>query len=140
MADETKQQSTTAPRDPSTAEFQRVEDFAEQYANNVRFERSSWDLKVIFGLLDQSVRPNVVRQFSSVTVSWPQAKLMAYYAFVNIMLHEFQETPIFLRKDLKPVSVDTFIPPNHPNPKALEARKQIQELHRILFGADDGKA
>ena len=34
--------------------YQRDEEFAYLYANNVRFESSAFDLKMIFGELDQS--------------------------------------------------------------------------------------
>ena len=37
--------------------FIRDPDFTSLYANNIRIERSVWDLKLIFGELDQSVLP-----------------------------------------------------------------------------------
>jgi hypothetical protein len=47
----------------SSAEtFRRDPDFATLYANNIRFEASVWDLKLLFGLLDLSKPTNIVEQ------------------------------------------------------------------------------
>jgi len=56
--------------------FARVEDFVNYYANNVQFEASSFDLKVIFGQLQQSHGTQVLQE-CAVTVPWVQAKLLS---------------------------------------------------------------
>jgi hypothetical protein len=43
-----------------TPHFVKSEDFREVYANQVSFEPSTWDLKINFGLLDQSTTPHTV--------------------------------------------------------------------------------
>ena len=80
-----KKNETRQPKQPivtpvtakSPLEFRRAtEDFAELYANNVRFESSLWDLKLIFGQNDQSLGPNVVVQHTAITIPWPQVKVL----------------------------------------------------------------
>jgi hypothetical protein len=70
--------------------FERDEDFTSLYANNVQFEGSAWDLKVIFGQLDQSRDPLVVEQHTAITMAWGQAKITAYYMAVNVILTQSQ--------------------------------------------------
>jgi hypothetical protein len=62
------------------------EDINVAYANNVFFEGTIWDLKLIFG--EVSARSNTVGWHTSVTIPWAQAKLMQYYLAVNIEAHE----------------------------------------------------
>jgi hypothetical protein len=75
------------PGTPADVVFRRDEDFVELYANNVRFEPSAWDLKMIFGQLDQSETPNFVSQHTAVSIPWIQAKLCAYFLVVNTVLN-----------------------------------------------------
>jgi len=68
----------------SQSQFERDEDFLPVYANNVLFEPSVWDLKMIFGQLDQSEGKAVVEQHTAVTIPWAQAKVLSYYLQVNL--------------------------------------------------------
>src|ERR1700733_9457104 len=56
------------------------------YANNVFFEPSIWDLKLIFG--EFSGRADAVDWHTSITLPWAQAKLLHYYLGLNISIHE----------------------------------------------------
>ncbi len=76
------------------ATFVRDDDFEELYANNVRFESTVLDLKMIFGKSDQHSGSEVVRQHTAVTLPWPLVKTVAYYLAVNILVHETQNGPI----------------------------------------------
>jgi hypothetical protein len=64
------------------------EDFASEYANHVQFELSAWDLKLIFGQLEQSLAPNAVVQHTAITLPWPQIKIMTYLLQINLAVHE----------------------------------------------------
>jgi hypothetical protein len=55
-------------------DFQRVDDFNSYYANNIQFEWSQFDLKLIFGQLDQSAGKVRVEQHSAVTRSLGSSK------------------------------------------------------------------
>lgn len=87
--------------------FERTDDFASCYANHVQYEASSWDLKLIFGQLDQSKHPLAVEQHTAITLPWTHAKIMAYFLIVNIMIHQGQDGMISMPP--------TVLPPR-PNP------------------------
>ncbi len=91
------------------------------YANNVLFEPSVWDLKMIFG--EFSARTNAVDWHTSITLPWAQAKLAHFYLGLNIALHEFNrglaaEVPI------------PMIPPEMPPvPEAEKNNPASQAMH-----------
>ena len=68
--------------------FEREEDFTTLYANNTQFEASAWDLKIIFGQLDQSKADALIQQHTAMTLSWTHAKLMAYFLLVNVIAQQ----------------------------------------------------
>ena len=79
------------PEQSTAIERSQTEDFRNTYANNVLFETSVWDLKMIFGQLDQRLGQNAVVQHTAVAVPWPQVKIMkAIGQFVKL-------TPLLMR-------------------------------------------
>jgi hypothetical protein len=70
------------------AVFKREDEFASLYANNVSYQPSVWDLKMLFGELDQSETPNLVRQHTAMTIPWLQVKLCAYYLLLHIIVNQ----------------------------------------------------
>jgi len=62
--------------------------FTEEYANNVFFEPSAWDLKLIFGQLDQQQGKNLIRQHTAMTLSWPQIKILSFWLRGYVEFHE----------------------------------------------------
>lgn len=112
---------------PPAVEFKRNEDFEALYANNVQAEISVWDLKVIFGMLDQSVVPNRVLQHTSVTVPWAQAKLFLYYLEVALYLHELQNGKVLIPPAIRPPDPSTVI--NVPGVSA-EAREHVSQIYK----------
>jgi hypothetical protein len=83
-----KHPSSSTPVEPTQPSLQRVEGFASKYANNVRYEATVHDLKLIFGESDQAAGSEVVKQHTSITVPWTVAKLTRYYLDINLLLHE----------------------------------------------------
>lgn len=77
-------EATTGP------EHRRTPEFISRYANNVQFESSVWDLKLLFGELDQSTDPHAIQQHTSVILPWQQARLIAYFLIVNTTINEAQ--------------------------------------------------
>lgn len=79
-----------APDKPQTplATFEPDEQMYEAYANNVFYELSSWDLKLIFGQLDQRDGKVKVVQHSAITLPWPLVKLMVFWLRGQIEYHE----------------------------------------------------
>jgi hypothetical protein len=114
--------------------FSRDEDFASLYANNVQFETSVWDLKLIFGQLNQAKGTSVVEQHTAMSVSWLEAKLLAYFLTVNLVLHQTQNGEVKV-----PASV---IPPrpDASNPELDDTVKNmlvyLAWIHDQFFGAD----
>jgi hypothetical protein len=107
--------------------FKRDEDFESLYANHLAAEHSVWDLKVIFGILDQSVQPNQVVQHTSINLPWTQVKLAVYYLEAAIALQEFNNGKIVIPPSVlppDPATIDT--PEANAIPQAL--RDQIAQL------------
>ena|SRR5579862_6000309 len=102
-------------------EFRHSEKFVNAYANNVQIEVSGWDLKLIFGQLDQGSGKVTVEQHTAMTLPWATAKLFNYYFNVNVAAYELENGKIKLPPDALPVRVP---PPsgelaNNPMAKAF---------------------
>ncbi len=91
------------------SEFRRSEDFSSVYANNVQFQPTAWDLKLVLGELDQQGGRVTVEQHTCVTLPWLQVKLMNYYLGLNLAIHELQHGKIKVSNDLLPP-----VPPTPP--------------------------
>jgi hypothetical protein len=124
---------STAPtrRNPS---LQPSEDFSSAYANSVFLEPSTWDLKMIFGQLDQSVDPNVVEQHTAITIPWTQAKILSHFLRVQIAAFEVVHGKIALHRGILPPE------PSAPTkeilaeePKAQEIFDKLKKMHDELI-------
>ncbi len=116
----------------SAAPYERADDFSAVYANNVQFEASVWDLKIIFGLLEQSISPLAVKQHTSVNVPWAQVKLMAYYLQVNLVFHEAQHGRIPLPEGLIPPPPDDW-EKGSEDPVAKDIANFMRRLREEMF-------
>jgi hypothetical protein len=70
------------------AGFELADEVYEAYANHVYYEASSWDLKLVFGQMDQRERPAKIIQHSAITVPWPLVKIMIYWLKGHVEAHE----------------------------------------------------
>jgi|SoiMethySBSTD1v2_1073268.scaffolds.fasta_scaffold277225_3 hypothetical protein len=87
----------------TSIQFRRVEDFISRYANNVHFEISVWDLKLLFSELQQPPgEPAFVQQHTAITLPWVQVKLLALLLQVNIVAHETANGKIIVPANLLP--------------------------------------
>src|ERR1700691_3791765 len=77
---------TTKPA--TSGDVRRSEELVERYANHVSFEMSVWDLKLIFGQLDQQLGPQTVIQHTAMTLPWPQVKILHHILGSNLVVHE----------------------------------------------------
>jgi hypothetical protein len=99
-----------APDKPAAPapDFEFADQFYEAYANNVYLEASAWDLKLIFGQLDQSgqlipgERKIKIVEHSAITVPWTQAKLMLFWLRGQIEAHELVNGKVHLPPALIP--------------------------------------
>jgi hypothetical protein len=110
---------STEPLGQSGSTF---DELASDYANNVGFEFTVWDLKILFG--EYSDRIKGTDWHTSVTIPWAQAKLMLYYLKLNIDFYEAQEGKIRVPGSMLP-----------PEPPAPSANPDDQKLHEIIQAA-----
>lgn len=116
---------------PSTLTTVRDEDFTSLYASNVQFESTLWDLRLLFGEVD--VAQSKITQHTSMALSWPMAKLVAYYALVNVIFHQNNTGQIFIPTHLLPPRAD----PNEPSLDVAGKRvaAYLAWVHDQFFGA-----
>jgi hypothetical protein len=82
------EESNPKPVEPPQVTFQHTPNFISAYANNVRFESTVWDLRVIFGEIDQSSGAEVVHQHTAISLPWSLVRLVAFYMQFNLVIHE----------------------------------------------------
>src|ERR1039457_3310638 len=101
---DTMSESKPAVTPSDNPEFRHSADFAEVYSNNVQFESSVWDLRTVFGVLQQPKgEPAFVDQHTAVTLPWPQAKLLHYFLGVQLAAHEALNGKINIPASVLPV-------------------------------------
>src|ERR1039458_6259205 len=83
-------------------EYKRLPDdkFFEEYANNVFLEPTVWDLKLIFGNIDQAKGPNTVVQHSAIRLPWSQIKVGIYFLQFHLAVHEQLFGRVFVPKGI----------------------------------------
>ena len=119
----------TTPQAP--AEIRRATDLVSMYANNVHFELSVWDLKLIFGELHQHEGKEVVEQRLSVTLPWLQAKILSLFLQLHLAFYEAWQgkinVPPHMRPQLPSPDQET---PNDPSARAVTeaVRKKMEQL------------
>ena len=125
-----------APVSPQP-EFVKDEDFASLYANHVWFESSAWDLNLIFGQLEPSKGPNTVRQHTAIAISWMQAKLLAHFIEVNVVLHEGKSGKVEIPPYLRPPEISPLSADEDTDPVRRETNRRLRDLrHRFLESLD----
>ena len=80
------------------------------YANNVFIEESVWDLKILFGQLEQHTGRAEVRWHSAMTLPWSQAKILSYLLDAFIATYETTNGEIHVPEAVRP--------PRPPDPPA----------------------
>ena len=117
---------------PSPLKFERDEDFASFYANHVWYESSVWDLKLIFGQLDQSKGPNVITQHTAIALSWIQVKIMIYFLQVNLAIYEVHNGKVSIPASVVPPPPE-LTPELQKDPLAKAGREKVLQLHELLI-------
>jgi len=112
----------------SRLQLKRADDFESLYANNVRFESSVWDLKLLFGLLDQSAGGELIEIHTGMSIPWTTAKLMLYYLQMNIMGHELEEGKIKVNPRVYPQEIPPLDPTLAGNEMAKVARERAVKM------------
>ena len=118
----------SSPQRPPGSGIYRDEAYDSLYANNIQFEPSLWDLKLIFGQLDQSDGTKVA-QHTAITIPWMQAKLLAYFLEVNLAVHETDYGYIRLPPTVIPQAFD----PSTVTEALKPAWEYMAFMHRRFF-------
>lgn len=130
MTDKGKKESSEA-----TDSYQRIEEFYSDYANNIYLESSFWDLKLVFGQLDQSTSPVTTEQRAAVTIPWTQAKIFNYLLTVHLLAHEIANGAIVIPKSVVPPEMP---PPTEEQKKAdpgiQKFWEQMMRIREQFFG------
>jgi len=100
----------------------RSEDFFFDYANYVHMEHSAWDLKLVFGQLDQSATPASTELRSAITLPWLAVKVLAFYMTVNLRAFELTNGVIRVPKE----SLPAVLPP--PTEEQLKTAPNLTEF------------
>jgi hypothetical protein len=102
------------------------------YANNVRYEANIWDLRIIFGHLQE----DHIDWHTTITVPWAQVKLMTYYLRVNAAFHERGNDPVRIPVTMKP---DPPAPPTEDqlnDPSYMELFEAHRKIYTDTFGEE----
>jgi hypothetical protein len=116
-------------------EFFRIEDFEETYANNVQLESSAWDLKLIFGQLDQTGGKANIAQHTAVTIPWAQAKLLAYFLQANVFFQEKLHGKIIVPTSVLPPDPSIVFKEMAADPKTKDVVEYMQKLRDALVAS-----
>lgn len=112
------------------AETGEWDEIVPVYANNVKFEMTAWDLRIMFGqLMPISEGMGQVDWHTDVTIPWAQAKLMNLFLGMNIALYERENGKITIPPGVLPAPMSS--PPegvDTSNPDAIETFKMVQAL------------
>jgi len=106
-------------------------EYIERCANNLLFEASVWDLKLLFGQLDQNRHNDrvIISRHTAVTIPWMQAKIMAYFLVVNLALHQSEDGFIEVPERILPPKPQTEGPGINP-----DLAKYMTWIHEQFFG------
>lgn len=121
-------EKTSPPQMPEKKgiNYRRSEAFFQSYANNVYLLTSNWDLKLIFGELDQMQSPNLVVQNGSVTLPWAQVKVLAYFLSLQLTAHEAEFGRLVI-----PSSIIPEIPAQRPKGFENVPEETWQQLRKL---------
>jgi hypothetical protein len=125
------QAATTPP-----LKYERTEQFVSSYANSLILESTAWDIKLIFGLVEQVAgtmpAEAVVKQHLAVTIPWSHAKLALFWLRLQVEAAEASvKAKIPIRSDLLPPEVSQ-LPRLTPEQENDPSVKEFRELYRRI--------
>jgi hypothetical protein len=118
-----------------TAHVDRQNKFAVAYANNFHFEPSTWDLKIIFGQLEQHTGKSAVDWHTAITIPWLQVKLVAYFLRLQAVWNEIQNGPINIPASVLPDKPQAPTGELASDPRSVAFYEASTKLYEETFGA-----
>lgn len=131
---ENKKRDIQAPLGFPVLETQRTVDFVSRYANNVQIEASAWDMKLIFGLLDQRPAakefnaPAHVEQHTAINISWPEVKVLIFLMQLQLAGHEKENGKVKVPVNAIPPEPPTTLPDPFNTPENQAGLDMIRRL------------
>jgi hypothetical protein len=113
------------------ADIHRAPEFVNRYANHVVLQAAIWDVKMLFGQLDQTVGKNAVVQDTAVTLPWTQVKIFSYLLQQQLIAHELQFGRIIVPQGI--VAAPQDIPEEVKNQVPVLA--EVETAVKSLYGA-----
>jgi hypothetical protein len=99
MSDTDQQQAQ-----PAQVTFSRHENYESWYSNNIQFKPTEWDLKAIFGEMEQQTDGSVtVQQHTAIVLTWLQAKIMHYFLGMQLGVYELTHGKIPIPQSVMPL-------------------------------------
>jgi len=129
-----KKKTPTPAQPPAQVRRCDERDFLTLYANNIFLESSVWDLKMVLGLLDQRSGVATTEQYGSLTISWPQAKILSYFLRLHIIFHEAESGKISLAPGGLPPEPLPLSDEYKADPKFQEAYDSLKKMYQELVG------
>jgi hypothetical protein len=126
---------TDVPVTNPPVEFSRHDNFESLYANNIQFEASEWDLKILFGELDLRGGKVAVEQHTAMNIPWVQAKLLLFYLGVQVAINEKINGPIRIPKTVLPPEPPPLPEQFKDNPLALELRAFADKMRKDFIAS-----
>ncbi len=119
-------QPISPPPPAPTFATERTENFASSYANSAYFESSAFDLRIIFGQLDQNPDGGgILKQHLAVSIPWDLAKLSIYWLQSQVIAHELETGRVIgLRESVRP-----------PVPSPLTAEQERDPIMQKYYAA-----
>ena len=101
------------------------------YANSTTTEITAWDLKILFGQIEQHTGKFVTDWHTAVTMPWMQAKILDYYLQAQIAWYEKSYMPITIPAGSVPAIPEV---PEDTTPMIAEYLQFVREIHNRIFG------
>ena len=120
----------------AVAHVQRQDKFEEVYSNNFHFELSAWDLKILFGQLEQHAGQGEVDWRTAITLGWAQAKILEYYLRANIAYREKLDGKIIVPRRVVPGLTEPTEEAKKSDPNAQALYEAYLKIHREVFGQE----
>ena len=64
------------------------DEFQDFFANNTLLHSSLWDLRILFGQVDQTLEGGAAVYKASVSIPWPQVKVFVYFLRLHLSGYE----------------------------------------------------
>jgi hypothetical protein len=114
-------------------EIRRDQNFISVYANNVQLESNAFDVKMVFGILDQSGATKLppilaVDQHTSVSISWPEVKLLIFFMQLHLAGYEAENGKVKVPLNAIPPEPPPVLPPQFDNEAGRKGIDLIRKM------------